>query len=371
MRIGSRVAHGWVRAGRSDFELSGAARRRLKWLDYYRHCGNNARLTCRHFDISPQTFYRWWRRYDARDLCSLENRSRRPKRTRRPSWSAELEGAVLGLRQRYPRWGKDKLQVLLRRQGRSLSVSMVGRILTRLKQRGLLVEPQRAPISVRRPRPPRPYAVRKPKDYVPRQPGDLVQIDTLDVRPLPGMVFKHFTARDLVSRWDVIEVHRQATAHIAAGFLDTVCARMPFALRAVQVDDGGEFRAGFEEACRARGVRLFVLPPRSPKLNGAVERAQRTHTEEFYEIHPFEAWTVAALNRQARGWERIYNTIRPHQALAYKTPLQFLAERCAHGREADASRPNCAPCADEPGSRDASGAARSAVALDAGSPRAP
>jgi transposase InsO family protein len=63
-----------------------------------------------------------------------------------------------------------------------------------------------------------------------------------------------------------------------------------------------------------------VLPPRSSKLNGAVERAQRTHTEEFFEIHPFEASTVALLNRQALGRERIYNTIRPHQALAYKTP---------------------------------------------------
>jgi hypothetical protein len=32
------------------------------------------------------------------------------------------------------------------------------------------------------------------------------------------------------------------------------------------------------------GIRLFVLPPRSPKLNGCIERANRTHTEEFYEV---------------------------------------------------------------------------------------
>ncbi|MCD6453191.1 MAG: hypothetical protein J7K77_02775 [Dehalococcoidales bacterium] len=40
----------------------------------------------------------------------------------------------------------------------------------------------------------------------------------------------------------------------------------------------------FEEECQRRGIKLFVLPPRSPKLNGHVERAQRTHTEEFYEV---------------------------------------------------------------------------------------
>jgi len=63
-----------------------------------------------------------------------------------------------------------------------------------------------------------------------------------------------------------------------------------------------------------------LLPSRSPKLDGAVKRAQRTHTEEFYEIRPFTDWTVTALSREARPWEKVYNTIRPHEALAYKTP---------------------------------------------------
>ncbi len=36
--------------------------------------------------------------------------------------------------------------------------------------------------------------------------------------------------------------------------------------------------------CQRRDIKLFVLPPRSPKLNEAVERAHRTHTEEFYEV---------------------------------------------------------------------------------------
>ena len=51
-----------------------------------------------------------------------------------------------------------------------------------------------------------------------------------------------------------------------------------------------------------------------------MKRAQRTHTEEFYEIRPFTDWTVTALSREARPWEKVYNTIRPHEALAYKTP---------------------------------------------------
>ena len=100
---------------------------------------------------------------------------------------------------------------------------------------------------------------------------------------------------------------------------------MPFPLHGLQVDGGSEFAAAFEQACRQRGLRLFVLPPRSPKLNGSVERAQRTHTEEFYEVSEFSL-EMAALNQELRAWEQVYNTVRPYQALGYLTPQQFLSQ---------------------------------------------
>jgi transposase InsO family protein len=202
---------------------------------------------------------------------------------------------------------------------------MVGRILRSLKQRGLLLEPPRAGVAVRRPRPPRPYATRKPREYQAKLPGDIVQVDTLDLRPLPGVVLKHFTARDVISRWDVLEVHTRATAQAAATFLDAVQARMPFPVRAIQVDGGSEFQAEFETECQRRQIRLFVLPPRSPKLNGSVERAQRTHTEEFYEVWDLD-WTIPALNRDLLAWEQVYNTVRPHQSHGQRTPKRFLQE---------------------------------------------
>jgi transposase InsO family protein len=305
-------------------ELSKAARLRLQWMDHYEAHGKNAAFTCRHFGISRQTFYRWKRRYDPHRLESLEEHSHRPRRLRRPTWSGELALALLHLREQYPRWGKDKLVVLLRQRDWQVSTTMVGRILTHLKARGVLREPVRSGISTRKRLWRRPYAIRKPKDYSVREPGDLVQVDTLDVRPLPGVILKHFTARDVVSRWDVVEAHTRATATTAAGFLEALQTRMPFPVRAIQVDGGSEFQAGFEQACQQRGIRLFTLPPRSPKLNGAVERAQRTHTEEFYEVVEFSL-DVATLNQELLAWEHVYNTVRPHQALDYLTPHQFVA----------------------------------------------
>ena len=326
MRIISGTLSGVSRLAGLQVELSKKARQRLKWFDYYNSRGHNARLTCRHFDISPQTFYRWKRRYNPKHLQSLEEHSRRPKRLRQPSYSMELVKAVLRLREEYPRWGKDKLVVLLRDKGVSCSASTVGRIIRRLKDRGVLKEPVPNHISARKRQRQRPYAIRKPKDYGINQPGELVQLDTLDIRPLPGVVMKHFTAHDVISRWDVLSVHSRATATTAARFLDTLQARMPFPVKALQVDGGSEFEAIFEEECQRRGIKLFVLPPRSPKLNGAVERAHRTHTEEFYEVTE-SSFDIAELRAQLLDWEQTYNTVRPHQALAYLTPLQFLKRR--------------------------------------------
>ena len=66
-----------------------------------------------------------------------------------------------------------------------------------------------------------------------------------------------------------------------------------------------------------------MLPPRSPKLNGCVERANRTHTEEFYELYHGDL-DLPTLRKALLAWEQRYNTYRPHQALNYLTPAQFL-----------------------------------------------
>ena len=304
--------------------LSRAAGVRLDMLDWHRAHGENVARTARHFGFSRPTVYRWLERFDRFRLESLEDRPARPVRRRRPTWTLAQLAAVRRLRMAYPRWGKDKLAVLLRREGIRLSVSMVGRILARLRATGELREPTGRRVSVRKRAWRRPHAVRKPADWPIARPGDLVELDTLDIRPLPAKIWKQFTARDRFSRWDVVELRRNATARTAAGVLDALAARMPFPVRAISVDNGSEFMAEFEAACAARDIALLTLPPRSPKLHGTVERANRTHTEEFYEVTTAEP-ELEAFQVELRAWETVYNTIRPHQALGYLTPAEFLA----------------------------------------------
>jgi transposase InsO family protein len=305
--------------------LSLPATHRLKVIRWHEKHGSNVTNTANHFSHSRTTIQSWQRRYKARGVVGFEDKSHRPHRLRQSTWPAETEGHVLALREQYPRWGKDKLVVLLAREGMLVSASMVGRILKQLKETGQLVEPLPERRRRRKDLPPRPYALRKPKLYLAKEPGDLVEVDTVDLRPLPGVILKHFTARDVVSRWDVLHVCWRASASAAALFLDDLQERSPFPIKAIQVDGGSEFKAGFEAACRERGIQLFVLPPRSPKLNGCVERGNRTHREEFYEVYDLD-WTLAGLRPDLLNWERVYNTIRPHKALGYLTPQEYITQ---------------------------------------------
>lgn len=297
------------------------AKGRLACLQWHAAHGGNVSLTCRHFAISRPTFYRWQARYQQHGIRGLEDRSHRPERCRRPSWSVEQVCALLTLREQYPCWGKAKLAVLLRREGHDLSVSMVGRILGHLRRSGQL----REGIARRRRsrRLPRPYAIRKPKGYVISAPGDLVQVDTLDVAVTPGTRFKHLSLVDVVCRWHTAEIRHGATARTMRESLDLMRARLPFPLKAIQVDGGSEFRAEFEVYCQQEAITLFTLPPRSPKLNGTVERVQRVDREEFYACTNVEP-RLKTLQPALRDYEDTYNTVRPHQALGYLTPQEYL-----------------------------------------------
>jgi transposase InsO family protein len=55
-----------------------------------------------------------------------------------------------------------------------------------------------------------------------------------------------------------------------------------------------------------------------------VERAHRTHQEEFYDLVEVPD-DLTLHNALLRAHETVYNTLRPHQALNYLTPNEFLA----------------------------------------------
>ncbi len=304
--------------------LSKQAKDRLRAVEFsYKH---GARVAAEAFGVCPATIYTWRKRYNPYKLETLEDRSRAPKRRRKVCWTWADEQRILALRRAHPRWGKRKLLPLLRAQGCTLSEATVGRILSRLLRSGRLIEPR--PVRMRRPRPARPHATRKPAEYQPQRPGDLIQIDTVHVRPLPGTELRQFTAIDVVTRIAAFGVRTRATAGTAVDFLDDLIDRFPVTVRAIQVDGGSEFMAEFEDRCAHYGIPVFVLPPRSPKLNGCVERLNRTSREEFWQCYDGDL-DLASLTPALRAFEEEYNGLRPHQALQMRTPLDYLASLSA------------------------------------------
>lgn len=278
-----------------------------------------AAAAARAVGVPRATLYRWEKR--------PEPLSRRPLRVRQPRWSPALAEAVEELRLDNPMWGKRKIAVLLAREGFMTSVSTVGRILRRLVARGAVVP---VPLLRRKPGGRRfrynnkeRHARRLPKGLRPSLPGQLVQIDTLFINIRPGKAIKHFTAYDPVAKWTLAKVAASATATNATALLDKLIAEAPFPITGIQVDGGSEFKAEFETACQIRGLPLFVLPPKSPQLNGAVERNQGCWRYEFYESYDLPH-RIDQLQPFVDAFAHRFNHVRPHDALDMKTPAEYL-----------------------------------------------
>ena len=106
---------------------------------------------------------------------------------------------------------------------------------------------------------------------------------------------------------------------------------MPFPIRAIQVDGGAGFKADFERERQTRGIDLFELPPRSPKLNGHVERNNGAWRYEFYATWDLPDHDLGQIDRRIDAFADEFNNFRPHRALDNRTPAQYLQSPTADG----------------------------------------
>ena len=125
--------------------------------------------------------------------------------------------------------------------------------------------------------------------------------------------------------FSVVAVHPRKTARCTLAFLDQVIAEMPFAIQRIQTDRGQEFFASdVQDALRERCIKFRPTRPRSPHLNGKVERVQRTALEEFW---PTVDLGDPELPDRLAEWQHFYNWQRPHDSLAGKAPIDRVCER--------------------------------------------
>ncbi len=108
-------------------------------------------------------------------------------------------------------------------------------------------------------------------------------------------------------------------------FIDSVVEKSPFRIHTIRTDRGHEFRALFHWPVADKGMRHVYIKPRTPQLNGKVERSHRTDQQEFYQLLTYKG--DVDLEKKLAEWENFYNYHRPHGAFSGGTPYEALRER--------------------------------------------
>ena len=296
--------------------LTERAKYKIKIIDWHRIHGKNASLTARHFGLGRMTLYRWLRRFKHFGVIGLNEESRKPKRLRQPTTSWNTIIRIVQLRKLYPAWSKYKIQALLKREGIQVSASTAGRV---LKKRGLI----NLKISKKRRK-----AALRPKARFPRglrisEAGDMIQMDTKHIMLPGGRKFYQFTAIDVLTKRKVMRVYPSESSRNGAEFIEECLLGFPFPIKAIQTDNGSTFLKEFDKLCKEKGIPHYFIYPRSPKQNTYVEISHEADKREFYQQGNVCS-LLPVMQRKIKEWEDIWNNVRPHQALNYLTPSEYL-----------------------------------------------
>ena len=288
-------------------------RRKQQVLEYAKQIGN-VRKTCRHFGIPRSLFYVWRGAYEREGEAGLINK--RPCARSHPKTTPpEIVEQILHLRRTYHLGPIRIVWYLARYHGIGVSDATVYRILRRHGMPRLPNRVGRRAVHTHR--------------YAKQVPGHHVQVDvkflTLQGPAGPRIRRYQYTAIDDATRIRALRVYRRHTQQNAIAFIDYVVGKFPFRIHTIRTDRGHEFQALFHWHVADQGIRHVYIKPRTPQLNGKVERSHRTDQQEFYQLLSYKG--DVDLAQRLTEWENFYNYHRPHGAFAGMTPYEALRER--------------------------------------------
>lgn len=304
--------------------LSPFAKRRLEWLDFYFSHQQNARLTCRHFSLSPDTFYRWKKRFRPFSLETLEDnlKTRRPIHLREMTTPLWLMDKVVKIRRADQEKSKYEIQEELKREKIKLGSSTIQKILNRHPE---LLNTQ----HLQKVRKHRRFSIARIKanlELKEKFPGSLVQVDTKHLYIL-GRRFYLFAAIDSYSRMGFVWAYPTGSSLSASFFLKQIQKYFPFEIKAVQTDNGSEYLLNFHQACTELGLTHYFTDPYCPKQNGRAERFIQTAIYEFFNWQEDLLDNLLMINNCCAKFNYKYNNERLHRALKYLTPREYFERR--------------------------------------------
>jgi transposase InsO family protein len=306
-----------------QYDLSPEAQYRFAVLSwYFREGEKNAALTARHFRLHRNTIQKWLKLFDPKHPQSLEPKARVPLHTFREGHPVSYEQRTVALKKRYPYYGKEKIRVLLRDEGITVSASWVGKIIQKHKLQ-YLWRTQESACNFKKTIRKRKSRKRAPKLCVPQKVGTWLQLDTI-VLYWKGKRVYVITAVDLTSRFAVAYAYGTPSSKNARDFLQKIQLFFSgsLSLKMIQTDNGSEFLKYFHQECEKEEIEHTFSYPKCPKQNAYVERFNCTIQIEC--LQKIDATKpLFALNQKIAAYLMEYNAVRPHQALDYRRPIEI------------------------------------------------
>jgi transposase InsO family protein len=284
-------------------------RLKLIALEYANHLA--VTKACREFNLPRSTFYCWKQKYDKEGRSGVYGKEsvahNYPRKT-----SPEVIEKILEIRTDHQLGALRITYYLDRYHGIKISESTVTRV---LRAHGISRLPKTAP-----------KRALHSKRYAKEVPGHRVQVDVkfLRLKNREGKIVKRYqyTAIDDATRIRALQILPKHNQDCAIKFMDYVIEKFPFRISTVRTDRGHEFQARFHWHVEDQGIRHVYIKPRTPQLNGKVERSHRTDQTEFYQLLTYT--DDIDLNAKLQAWENFYNYDRPHISLNGKTPYEVM-----------------------------------------------
>src|SRR3989344_2074553 len=301
------------------FEENDVAKFRLMVLNHCYQFGWKAAVSA--YRIKKSTLFDWKARFEksGKKLSSLIPQSTKPLHSRRMTVDMRLLEFIKSMRKEYGAVSKYKLKPFLDEYAKSLGLSGYGldKISKIIKRNRYFFETR--PRTKRRVKP---LVLRLKK--APRQttPG-YVEMDSITLY-VNNKKYYFVTAIDIVTKFAWCKLTTSLSSRSAKKALIEFMAQYPYPIREVQTDNGHEFLGEFDEYLRQQNILHHFIYFHSPRLNGVVERFNRTVQDEFINRNDELWYDLDLFNQKLTGYLQWYNTRRPHHSLDLKPPIIYM-----------------------------------------------
>jgi len=313
----------------SMFEKSDIAERRLKIIEFHKVYGIKATVDA--FSVSKATVYRWKKtlKKSLGSLDSLIPESRTPKIKRTMKTHFKIVEFIKSLREQYGHLGKEKIKPLLDEYCKdenidSISESTIGKVIKRKgfysKTRRIYHNPLRGYSKARLA-----YKLKVKRSPKTNDPG-YIEIDTV-TKFIHGIKLYILNAVDIKTKFQFSYGYLKLNSQNSHDFLKKLELVYPIlnGIHTIQTDNGLEFMGEFDRYLKSKNIIHLFIYPRCPKINGFVERANRTLQEEFVNGHEESVLeSIGEFNTKLIDYLVWYNTKRVHKSLGNISPVNYL-----------------------------------------------